>query len=143
MRQTNPDWLSPEMARCDAVIMGLIEKHNLPFQRFETARSVERQEEVAGRGHSWVIEPKKAFHVVTEEFPKADAVDYVMNVDGKWLWGCDNDFVWNEEIHNMYRALAYLVRAKLGKNIVIGAIDWSRFDGAHYQLRKRTKQNAS
>ena len=143
MRQSRLTTLSADMLEYCSDIMTLLEKHNLPFEVFETARTLERQQSLIGKGSSKLLDPTRSFHVVTEDYPLADAVDFVMRENGKWLWGDDFNEQHNRYIINMYKVFGHLVKAKLGKHVIVGAVDWPRFfDGPHVQLRQRTKKNA-
>jgi len=65
-----------------------------------------------------------------------------MRDKGKWTWGDDFNEQHNRYIINMYKVFGHLVKAKLGKHVIVGAVDWPRFfDGPHVQLRQRTMKN--
>ena len=143
MRQSRLTTLSAGMLEYCSAIMTLLEEHNLPFEVFETARTIERQQSLIGKGSSKLLDPTRSFHVVTEDYPLADAVDFVMKEDGKWLWGDDFNERHNRHIIHMYKVFGHLVKATLGKHVIVGAVDWPRFfDGPHVQLCQRTKKNA-
>lgn len=135
-------FLSPQMGQYCVCIKMLMNTYSLPFEIFETARTLERQQSLIGKGSSKLLDPTRSFHVITDDYPLADAVDFVMREKGVWLWGDDFDAKHNDEIINMYKVFGHLVKAKLGKNVIVGAVDWPRFfDGSHVQLCQRTKKN--
>ena len=125
-RITDPNLLDDRWRIYDAEIAWIVETHKLPFRRFETLRTKERQKYLYRNGKS-----KK----VLSKHLKGLATDWVPVLDGKWKWHKDWMIV-----------LAYLVRIYMGDKPVRWGGDWDMdsqfwderfFDGAHYEWIER------
>ena len=125
-RISDPILLDDRWKPFDAEIAWIIETHKLPFRRFETLRTKERQKYLYRNGKS-----KK----VLSKHLKGLATDWVPVLDGKWKWNKDWMIV-----------LAYLVRIYMNGQPVRWGGDWDMdsefwdeqfFDGAHYEWIER------
>ena len=104
-------------------IESLIFNHKLPIKRFETLRYPERQAYLVEKGYSKTMNSRH----LPNAYGKSEAVDYVVNIDGKWSWGNEHLF-W-------YEFLGELVMSNYSNHLTWGG-RWKSFrDLPHYQLK--------
>ena len=122
-RISDPALLDDKWRPLDTEIAWIVETHKLPFKRFETLRTKERQKFLYRNGRSKKLLSK---HL------KGLATDWVPRIDGRWRW--DKDWM---------IVLGWLVmRIYMKDQPIRWGGDWDRdsqfwderfFDGAHYE----------
>ena len=122
-RIDDPTLLSQKWLPYDQEIWGIVRRHNLPHQRFETYRLEERQRFLVKQGRSRKLLSKHMEGLATDWVPK---------INGRWTWDKDWCIV-----------LGWLViRVYMKDKPVRWGGDWDRdsqfwdenfFDGAHFE----------
>lgn len=120
-RETHINLLDDRLKEYAVKIEDLIAYHRLPFKRFETLRSIERQR--------YLLSIKTTKTLLSRHLPnilgKSEAVDYVLFIDDKWSWS-----------HKFYYDfLGKLVTSKWGEKIRWGGDFKSFYDGPHFELK--------
>lgn len=101
----------------------LFKFHNLPFKRFETLRTPERQAELIKLGYTHTLNSKH----LPNKIGKSEACDYVLFIDGKYTW--DN------KLKFYYDFMGGLVLSKWGDKVNWGGAFKSFYDGPHIELK--------
>ena len=120
----------------DLEIENLLTKYNMPFKRYETWRSVERQAYLYDNNKSKIRDGGK--------HGMGLATDWVLFIDGKWSWGArptrkqsgatDSEAIrLNKRDISLYWAKAYIVSGQID-GVACGSF-WANFvDHAHHEL---------
>lgn len=101
----------------------LLAYHRLPFKRFETLRTVERQKYIFEAGHTKTMNSRH----LPNKMGKSEAVDYVLFINNKLSW--DNKYKY------YYDFLGGMVNERWGEKIRWGGNFKSFYDGPHLELR--------
>ncbi len=122
-RESHINLLTDEMKEICEKVEELIAWHKLPFKRFETLRSLKRQEYIFSQGHTKTMNSK---HLPGPD-GKSRACDYIVFINNNWSW--DNKYRF------YYNFFGNLVLYTFPNRISWGGSFKGFFDGGHIQLK--------
>lgn len=121
-RESHINLLTDELLYIAEKMEDLILYHRLPFKRFETLRTLERQAYLFQQGTTKTMQSKHLPGIDN----KSRAVDYVLYIDNKWTWDSKYRFYYN--------FFGALVLNNFPKKIRWGGSFKSFYDGPHFEL---------
>lgn len=148
MRLSDVKYLDTRLQKLVEIILKDCKYHNLPFEVFETGRTIERQIELKKKGFSKTLKSKHLIKVnnagiITE---KSHAVDFVLRYkyNGKLTWSWANIGDKRQQLRDLsyYKMLSYMVTTRyedtlndLMINSIISGGHWNTLkDWPHYSI---------